>query len=310
LSFGARTEQVKVTSLGYPEDPSVTRFTVGERSFHPTSAAFGALVDLAPQWQLTSNLAYTERAPKDYELFANGPHVATAAWEIGNAGLEKEKSTGIDVGLQWKSNADNARINAYATHFSNYIGLTATGRELDETGEAVEPGTPDSVAEYVYNGVRARFVGIEASGNLRLLGKDGFADTADGSRVDLEWRGDLVRATNTRTDEPLPRIAPVRVGATLAYGNGPWTARVGFDYNAAQKRVPLVGARETDDYTLWNASLSYRQNVKRAALTWYARVDNITNQLAYSATSILTTTAYPAAPLPGRTLKLGVRVNF
>ena len=44
--------------------------------------------------------------------------------------------------------------------------------------------------------------------------------------------------------------------------------------------------------------------------TWYARLDNITNRLAYSATSILTTTVYPAAPLPGRSLKVGLRVTF
>jgi len=158
--------------------------------------------------------------------------------------------------------------------------------------------------------VRARFTGIEANGNLRLLGTDGFARNADGSTLDLQWRGDLVRATNTDTGEPLPRISPWRVGATLVYGNGPWSARLGFDHNAAQRRVPLVGARETEAYTLWNASISYRMKVQRAALTWYARVDNITNKLAYTATSILTTTAYPDAPLPGRTLKLGLRVNF
>ena len=49
---------------------------------------------------------------------------------------------------------------------------------------------------------------------------------------------------------------------------------------------------------------------QRANLTWYARIDNITNELAYSATSILTTTAFPDAPLPGRSLKVGLRATF
>lgn len=311
LSFGARTEQVKVQSFGYPEDPSITRFTVGERSFNPHSAAFGALVDLAPQWQLTSNLAYTERAPKDYELFANGPHVATAAWEVGDPSLKKEKSVGFDIGAQWKSGANNARVNAYVTRFRNYIGLTATGNQRDGEGALVtNPGAEDTLAEYVYGGVRARFTGIEASGNLRLLGADGFAGTTAGSTLDLQWRGDLVRATNTDTGEPLPRISPVRVGAALAYGDGPWTARLGFDRYSAQNRVPAEGARATEAYTLWNAALAYRMKVQGASLTWYARLDNLSNKLAYSATSILTTTVYPAAPLPGRSVKVGLRVNF
>lgn len=317
LSFGARTEQVRVASLGYP-DPEVTRFTIGERSFNPHSASLGALVNLAPQWQLTSNLAYTERAPKDYELFANGPHVATAAWELGDPSLKKEKSIGFDLGAQWKSGANRAAVNAYVTRFRNYIGLMATGNQRDGEGN-LNPGPveteeglvlPETMAEYAYRGVRARFMGIEASGNLQLLGGDGFARAADGSTLDLEWRADIVRAKNTDTGEPLPRIAPLRVGATLAYGNGPWRARFGFDHNAAQRRVPATGARPTDAYTLWNASLSYRMNVREAVLTWYARIDNITNKLAYTPTSILTTTAYPDAPLPGRTVKVGLRVDF
>jgi outer membrane receptor protein involved in Fe transport len=102
----------------------------------------------------------------------------------------------------------------------------------------------------------------------------------------------------------------LRVGAALAYGDGPWTARFGFDRYSAQHRVPADGARETAGYTLWNAALAYRMKVTGATLTWYARLDNITNQLAYSATSILTTTVYPAAPLPGRSLKVGLRVTF
>jgi len=318
LNFGARTEQVKVQSLGDPQNPEVTRFFVGERNFTPSSAAFGALVDLTPQWQLTSNLAYTERAPKDYELFANGPHVATAAWEIGDPDLKKEKSTGFELGAQWKDGPNTARVNAYVTRFSNYIGLTATGRERSADGEVNPPPVdtpegllfPETFAEYVYRGVPARFTGIEANGNLRLLGTGGFSRLDDAATLDLEWRADLVRATNANTNLPLPRIAPARVGATLAYGDGPWTARVGFDHYAAQDRVPPFGDVPTDAYTMWNAALTYKMRVQRANLTWYARIDNITDQLAYSATSILTTTVYPNAPLPGRSLKLGLRATF
>jgi iron complex outermembrane receptor protein len=48
-----------------------------------------------------------------------------------------------------------------------------------------------------------------------------------------------------------------------------------------------------------------------ASLLLYARLDNITNRLAYSSTSVLTTTAFPnAPPLPGRSLKLGLQASF
>ncbi|RYZ06718.1 MAG: TonB-dependent receptor [Comamonadaceae bacterium] len=329
LSFGARAERVKVASLGSP-DPEIARFPVLERSFDPRSAALGGLVRLDAQWQLTANLAYTERAPKDYELFANGPHVATAAWEVGNAALEKERSIGVDVGAEWKSGPNRARVNLYASRFRNYIGLGASGNVRGESGE-LNPGAeetpdgpllPDVLDEYVYRGVRARFTGLEASGNLRLIGRGGWFGAAGGDEsgegersgraptLDLEWRGDLVRATDRDSGQPLPRIAPARVGGTLVYGQGPWSARVGFDAIAAQRRVPALGQRVTDGYTLWNAALTYRQRVARANLTWFARLDNIGNKLAYTATSILSTTAFPDAPLPGRSLKLGLRATF
>ncbi|MFT4265818.1 MAG: TonB-dependent receptor [Xenophilus sp.] len=313
FSLGARTEQVTVRSLGYPDDPSITRFTTGERSFNPHSAALGTLVNLAPQWQLTGNLAYTERAPKDYELFANGPHVATGAWEVGDPTLKNEESIGADLGVQWRDGPHRASVNAYWTRFHNYIGLTATGTVRNEEGEIETEESElneDLLSEYVYRGVRARFTGVEASGNLRLLGGDGLRQWGGNGTLDLEWRGDLVRATNLDTGEPLPRISPAHAGATLVWASGPWSARLGFDSYAAQHRVPLEGQRETAGYTLWNTALGYRMKAGRANLLWYARIDNLTNTLAYSATSILTTTVYPKAPLPGRSVKVGVRVTF
>jgi iron complex outermembrane receptor protein len=66
----------------------------------------------------------------------------------------------------------------------------------------------------------------------------------------------------------------------------------------------------TTAYTLWNLGLGYRQTVSYGQVHWFARIDNLTDQLAWSATSILTSTAQGKAPLPGRTLKLGVQWQF
>lgn len=290
LSFGARSESVKVVSFG---SPAVPRFTPASRDFNPSSYAVGALWKLAPAWQLTGNLARSERAPKDYELFADGPHVATGAYEVGNAELRKERSTNLDIGLKWKSGPNHAGLNIFASRFDNYIALAATGgaRELD--GEALPV--------FAYTAVRAKFRGLEAGGTTRLM---------EGARtVDLEWRGDLVRATNSDTGQALPRIAPVRAGATLVTTQGPWSARLGFDRAASQNRVP-EGELATPGYTLWTAAVTYRMKVDAASLLWYARLDNAGDRLAYSASSILTQTAPGKAPLPGRSLKVGVQATF
>ena len=296
LTFGARAEQVRVRTDGSDEGEG---FAAGSRRFTPGSAALGALVNVAPGWQLTGNLALTQRAPRDYELFADGPHIATAAWELGNPALGLEKSTSLDIGAQWKDGPHRFAVTAFASHYGNYIGLLPTGQVRG-----------DDLPEYAYTGVKARFAGLEASGTVRLLGQQGlWHGDAGGSVLDLDLRGDLVRATNSTTGQPLPLIAPARLGATLRWANGPWGARLGFDHAMAQRRVP-EGSRATSAYTLWNAAVTYRQKAGRAELQWYARVDNLTNRLAYSANSILTQTAFPRAPLPGRSVRVGVQVMF
>jgi iron complex outermembrane receptor protein len=110
-------------------------------------------------------------------------------------------------------------------------------------------------------------------------------------------------------DEPLPRISPVRFGAGLIHATGPWSARLGFDWHAAQSRVP-AGSLATEAYTLWHGFVSYKQKLPGTTLNWFGKVDNLSNQWAYSATSILTSTAPGKSPLPGRSFKLGVLASF
>jgi iron complex outermembrane receptor protein len=300
LSLGGRLESVRVESFGSPE---AARFTPGLKNFNAGSYALGSLWNVAPGWKLTSNLAYTERAPKVNELFANGPHLATAAYEVGRADLNKEKSGNLDVGAAWKAGANRFSVNGYMSRFQNYIALNRTsGVWLSKVdGTSVLVGDPDALPLYQYEQVRARFVGLESSGNVRLL--------EGASTLDLALRGDLVRATNQDSGQALPRIAPWRVGSTLLWGSGAWGANVGFDHSGAQNRVPATD-RATDAYTLWNLAGTYRMRAGAASLLWFARLDNLTNQLAYSASSVLTTTAFQKAPMPGRSLKVGLQASF
>ena len=99
------------------------------------------------------------------------------------------------------------------------------------------------------------------------------------------------------------------LGASLLHASGPWTARLGFDWHAAQDRIP-AGSVATESYTLWHGFVSYKQKLSGTTLNWFGKLDNLSNQWAYSATSILTSTAPGKSPLPGRSLKLGVMANF
>lgn len=284
ISGGVRLDHVSVRSDG---NPDVSRFWVGSRTFQPLSYAVGAVWSVAAQWQATANVAYSERAPKDYELFANGPHLATHAYEMGDATLRLEKSANLDLGLNWKSGAHRVALNAFVNTFDNYITQVGTGAREDD------------LDVYAYRQDKARLSGLEGSARLRLVSTP--------STLDLELRADTLQARNTTTGEPLPRIAPSRLSAHWIWNRGGWNARAGFRHSAAQRDVP-AGQLATPAHTFWNAALTYTVAGSRASQVWYARVDNITDALAYPATSILTQTAPGKAPLPGRSIKLGLRV--
>lgn len=285
-SVGARLEQVSVTSLGSTE---VNRFETGERRFAPKSLATGLMYRLGNGWQWQGNAAYSQRAPKDYELFVRGPHVATAAYEVGNSSLGLEKSRSLDLGLNWAQGPNRLGLTAFSSQFDNFIGLMATG------------DTEDGLPVQRYAAVRARFQGLELSGNRRLWQGAG--------TLDLQGRADTVQARNLSSGEPLPRVAPMRLGANLLYARGPWSVRLGVEHAAAQNRVP-AGSLPTAAYSLWHVGLNYRQPLARGQLNWFARIDNLTDQLAWSATSILTSTAPGKSPLPGRSAKVGVQWQF
>ena len=288
LSAGARVERVGVNSSG-GANQNANNFKLGEREFTPISYALGALWKVAPAWSLSSNLSWSARAPRDYELFALGKHLATQAYERGNDQLGVERSTNLDVGAQWRSGASHAKLNVFVNQFSNYISLQATGQNQN------------NLPEYLYTPVQARFVGAEASGQQRLLDA--------GHQVDLSWRWDTVRADNLDTAQALPRIAPMRLGATLIWSAGPWQSRLGVDQWAAQDRVP-ASDKPSEGYTLWHAASTYKTRIAQSPAFWFAKLDNIGNALAYSATSILTQTLPGHVPLPGRSLKVGLQVQF
>ncbi len=288
FNFGLRQEAVTVESLGNP-DPTVDRFELGVRKFSPQSFAAAAAWQVLPQWRVGANASHVQRAPKDYELFANGPHIATAAWEKGDANLDLEKATSFDISADWQQGPNQFKLTAFQSHFSNFIGLLGTSQMTED------------LPVQSYQGVRAKFRGIETSAQWRLLQATG--------TLDLVLKGDVVRASNLNTSEPLPRISPVRLGASLVHASGPWSARLGFDWNAAQDRVP-TGSQTTDAYTLWNGFVSYKQKLSGTTLNWFGKIDNLSNQWAYSATSILTSTSPGKSPLPGRSVKLGVMATF
>ncbi|MGO4304525.1 TonB-dependent receptor [Cupriavidus sp. RAF12] len=297
LNLGGRLDHSSVKASANGND----RFTDADRSFNAGSASAGLLYKLNPVWSVTTNLSYTERAPTFYELYANGPHLATGAFEVGDPNANKERATSIDLGVRFKQGPHSGSLSGYYSRFQNYLALLNTGNFRDAEGNVVAAGSDGALPEQQYLGVPATLYGFEAEGKTRLLQK--MLTTSD--TLDFEARADYVHGENRNTGEPLPRLSPLRLGGALAYAAGPWGARVNLDWYARQSRVP-AGDTASDAYTLLGVALTYKLKLSGTQTLLYVRGDNLTNTEARSATSILR----DIAPLPGRSVKIGMRTTF
>lgn len=201
-------------------------------------------------------------------------------------------------------------VTGFVAEFSNYLSLQPTGEYRDAQGALTQQAT--DLPTYRYEGVRARFHGVESVAKLRMVGGASAWLTPQATHGiwDWAWRADAVRATDLTHQQPMPRLAPLRWGSDVLWSYQAWNARLGFMHAAAQNRMP-PGSVTTAGYTLWNAGLSYHTHQGATHWLWFAKLDNITNVLAYPSTSVLTQTLRDnAPPLPGRSLKVGAQVSF
>ena len=292
LSLGGRLEYTSVDA----DAQGNQRFSAadGSNSFTASSVSSGAVYTLTPVWSLAATLAYTERAPTFYELYANGAHVATGTYEVGDADLSKEKAVSSDLALRFDNGTHKGSVGVFYSHFSNYIGLLGSGRTLDEDGEVDADGIP----EYTYSGVRARFSGIEAQDHW-TLGENAYGKFA------LELSGDYTRAKNLDTGEDLPRIAPLRLNSGLLWEKDQWQARIDLQHAASQHRVP-DNESGTAGYTTIGASAGYHFDIGASQWLAFVKGENLTNQTVRYASSILR----DIAPAQGRSVEVGLRTTF
>jgi len=295
LGAGARIERVRVASEGDAAGADPRFGAASERRFSPASASLSARWPRGA-WSVSASLGHTERAPAYYELYADGVHIATGAFERGDATLGVERSRHAELGAAWSSGPHRAKASLYTTRFARYIALDATGATVDVVAE---DGSVESFPEYVFRAVPARLSGFELEAQTRLLDQPW--------TLDLGTTLDRVRGRNSDTGEPLPRLPPLRLGLTLEAGHGAWQGGLSLRHAAAQKQVPAYDV-PTPSHTLLNLWLALRAPLAGADALWFVRLDNVFDELAYNAAALRP--ARELSPLAGRAFSAGVRVQF
>jgi iron complex outermembrane receptor protein len=252
-------------------------------SFNTSSFALGGLYRLDKNWTLASNLSHNERAPSYFELYADGEHVATGKFEVGNTNFKAERSNGIDAQLRWKNAKSAFSMSTYYTRFDNFIGLFNTGNN------DVASGLPISQ----FGAVSAVFKGVE------LEGKHALTDN-----MTIKVRGDYVHAKNKETNTYLPRIAPLRLGAGLDYKKNRFSAKMDV-LHAFKQNKTADNELSTDSYTNVSAMLAYKLPVKMN-IELFAKANNLLNEDIRQHASFLK----DISPAGERSVLIGARADF
>ena len=307
VQFGARYEHqsIRVGDV----DPALPAYpdydvTSGERrSDRGYSLSTGLVWYPAKDYSVGLSVAYSQRLPVAQELFSNGPHGGTNAYEIGSSDLGREKSLGVDLTVRRRAGFVTGTLGAFVNRFSNFIfEQRDPNRYYDEASGALLPYPVPAGDEYlpIYHFVArdALFYGAEADLTFHLL-------ESDNSHLHFDLTSDYVHAQQTTDDEPLPRIPPLRVGGALRYEQGRWAFGASVRHAFRQDRIPAEET-ETAGYTLVGADLSYRLPVAKSEWELFLRGNNLTNEEARVSTSFLK----DVAPLPGRSVTAGIRVAF
>lgn len=258
-----------------------------EREFDNVSASIAAFLRPARGLFLGLSLAHNERAPSEVELFADGVHIATAAYETGDVDLDTEKVNTLEGTVHYDAGRFSGDLHLYGSKYDGFIDERATGAVFDFEGE--------EFPIYRFVQTDATLYGFEAEGSYDLW-------ESGARKLALEGQADFVKAD---TDlGPAARIPPWSLTARLAWTSTPFDAGLEVRHVAEQDEVS-ENELPTDGYTLLNASAAWRPLADRN-VTIFAEAHNLTNEEAREHVSFLK----DIAPMAGRNLRVGVAYRF
>jgi iron complex outermembrane receptor protein len=238
------------------EDDAVLGLAAERRAWSAVTGSAGVRWALVGPVALVANLSRGFRAPAAPDLYANGFHEGTRAFERGDPTLAVETSLNTEAGVRVDAARFSGEVTAYRNAIADYIYLRPFG-----TG----PRAFDSLAV--------------AQGDARLVGVEGAAAWRAAPGVTFDVGADWVRGDNRTIGVPLTYVPPARAvyGVRLERGSlGSLRAaylRVGGETHAAQRRVDPRDI-PTDGYTLASLGAGAALFTARGAVTMDLTVRN------------------------------------
>lgn len=301
VNLGIRFDHRSIEGMQMSED-GVLKFSDFRNSYSNLSGALGYTVEISEQLNFKANLGSAFRSPNIAELSSNGVHEGTFRYEVGNAGLNPEKSYYADVALEFHNTAINASIGGFNNFIDDYIfNRNLNNEQIDIDGELLPL--------YRFVQADANLAGLEASLTIHPA-----------EVLHIENSFSFTRGVNRETKNPLPFIPAAALRNEVRFE--PKINRVartfislGLDNVFRQSRVDSFET-PTSGYSLVNlaAGASFRVNDQEVRLN--LAVNNLFDKSYYDHLSRFKPGRLDAlSPAdgyfnPGRAVSLGIYIPF
>lgn len=232
VQFGARFDRSGVSTKASAEEKFGPARTV---TFNTFSGSLGGSMPVGTRATLSGSVARAFRSPTVEELYSNAFHAAVGTYDVGNPTLRAEINTGLDGVFRVESGRAFGTLSAYVNRINNFITPVITGLVDPQTGAAPAAGAEGAVPRNVFG-----------QANATLRGVEGQVEGTVAPRLVAGVTGDLVRGTFTGGGD-VPFLPPARLGASLRYDDGRYTAGGDVRYAFAQDRTSQASCGRAGD---------------------------------------------------------------
>jgi outer membrane receptor protein involved in Fe transport len=291
LSAGARWDVRSITG----HDDAVLGLARTRRAWNTWTGNLGATWELADDVALVASVARGFRSPWYNELFANGFHEGTRAYERGNPTLDLETSLNADLGVRVRRRALTLDASAYSNAIDNYIYLRPFG-----TGARV------------YDSLTV------VQGDAWLRGGEVAATLQPARWLTLDAGADVTLGDNRTAGVPLTFVAPPRVtwgvrlgdvasrAVTRAFGSSLVPSlRLSGEAHGTQTRLD-PGDVAPPGFTLWHLTAGVALTTARGPV----HVDLVARNLGDVRYRPFLSRYKEFADAPGRALQVRVSVGM
>ena len=255
--------------------------------------------------EINSWFMHTMRAPRVEELYSDGPHLGSYAYEIGNPNLKVEKIYGIENSIRYVDNSSELAFVTFYNYSPYYYEMAKMGDCPDALTWNVLSGTSHPCAG-------ADFIdwGSGAFGYLYKYNSRGSKAVIQGLEIDYNYNLDnfrfkynysYVRGDNKTIDRPLSYMSPTKQTLTFDYKYDLINYKIRFSQIHAQKRLG-----EFEQYTpgafLTDLVISYNDQTKNITI----QLNNIFNVIYYNHLSRIKA----ITPEAGRNFSINYKLFF